>query len=139
MAITLESVAAPGATPIANNAASAKSFANNYYKLAVPNLSTQDRKTIMILGMVHVLAATGANYKSNHAGLIQDAQVYTGGIPMLDVFTALTATTWSAGKATDATFSADVPTLLGEGRDIADLPEDKLDRIISFLAAQLGI
>lgn len=140
MAITLETIAAPGATPIANNAASAKSFANNYFKLAVPNISTRDRKTILILGMVYTLAATGANYKTNHAGLIQDATVYTGGISAeFDIWAALASTTASAANTLTATFSLDVPTLLKEGRDLDNLAEGELDRIIAFMAAQLGI
>lgn len=139
MAITLEKIAAPGATPIANNAASAQSFANDYYKLAVPNISTRDRKTIIILGMVYTLALTGANYKTNHAGLIQDAAVYTKGISIFDIWSALAGATASAANNSDATFSLDVPTLLKEGRDLDNLAEDQLDRIIAFMAAQLGI
>ena len=136
--ISLETIAAPGATPIAYNAASAKSFAANYYKLVNQNISTQDRKTLSILGLIYELNnAGGANYKTNHKGLIQDATVYTGAISNLDLATAMAALDWNAGDVADATLSNDVPTLLNEGRDIDELSELQLDRIIVFLRAQL--
>jgi hypothetical protein len=139
MAIVIETIAAPGATPIARDAASQKSFVNDYYKLAVPDLSTRDRKTISILGLIYELtAAGGANYKSNHAGLIQDSTVYTGGISLFSLCTAMAATDWNGGKAADATLSTDISTLLGEGRDLDNKSEDELDRMIAFLRAQLG-
>lgn len=135
--ITLEAIAAPGASPIAHNASSAKSFANDYAKSAPPNLSTRDRLTIGIIGMIHALASP--NYQNNHAGLMQDATVYTGGISQFDFWTAFAGLAWSAGKTVDASLSADVPTLLKEGRDLQNKSEDELLRIIAFLAAQLGI
>ena len=139
MSITLETIAAPGATPIANNAASAKSFANDYAKLDVPNISDQDRNAIAILGLIFQLtAAGGANYKSNHAGLIQDSMVYSGGISNLNPVTARAAYCWDNGRAADATLSADVPTLLQQARDIADLPALTQERLIAFLRAQVG-
>ncbi len=140
MSQTLESIAAPGATPIANNAASSKSFANDYFKLAVPNLSTRDRKTIWILGLIYELThAGGANYKTNHAGLIQDAQVYSGGISLFDLVVALSADAWSAGRAADATLSNDLGALLQAGNDLKQLAEEQQDRIIAFLRAQLAV
>lgn len=139
MAITLETIAKIGVTPIQTQSASAKAFANNYAKLASPGISAQDRKTITILGMLYVLALSGVDYKLNHAGLIQDAAVYTGGISNLDIFAALPATTAGAMPALDPTFSLDVEVLLKEGRDFQQLPEQTLDRIIAFLAAQIGI
>jgi hypothetical protein len=137
--ITVETIAAPGATPVTRNATSQKSFVNDYYKLAVPNLSTRDRKTISILGLIYELtAAGGANYKSNHAGLIQDSTVYTGGISLFSLCTAMAATDWNGGRAADATLSNDLPTLMKEGRDLDNKSEDELDRIIAFLRCQLG-
>jgi len=139
MAITLETIAAPGATPIANNAASAKSFANDYSKLINRNISSQDRKMISITGLIYELAAAGGtNYKSNHAGLRQDATVYTGGIPMIDLEVAMAALEWNAGRAADATLSADVPALIASGPKLDASPVDALDRIIIFLRAKLG-
>lgn len=139
MAILLETIAAPGATPIVNNGASEKAFVNNYYKLMDPGLSTRHRKAIMINGMIYVLALTGANYKTNHKGLRQDAEVYTSGISNLDVFAALAGTTVSTASAAPASMSLDVPTILAEVRDIVDMHELTQDRIIAFLGAQLGI
>lgn len=136
--ITLTQNTAPGATPITPNATSAKTFADNYAKLSQGNISMQDRNTIAILGMIYELAnAGGANYKSNIAGLIQDGQVYTGGISNLDECTARAVNAWNAGNVADATLSTDVPTLLGLGRAIADLPAQRQERIIAFLRAQL--
>lgn len=141
MAITLQSIAAPGVTPIANNAASAKAFAANYFKLAVPNLSNQDRRMILVLGMIYLVADAGTvNYKTNHKGLIQDAAVFTAGISNIDVFAALAALiTSEANTITPAPLSLDVNTLLAEGRDLDNLSEDELDRILALLFAQLGI
>ena len=139
MAITLPTINAPGATPISPNAASQKSFDDSYSILASLN-GRQDIKTILILSMVYALnTAGGANYKSNHAGLIQDATVYTGGISRLDPWIGITGPAWSGANAGDGTLSSDVPTLIKEGRDLHVLPEATLDRIIAFLGAQLGI
>lgn len=135
--ITLETIAAPGASPITPNASSAQSFANDYYKAAVPNLSTRQRLTLIIVGMVHALASPA--YKSNYQGLIQDSKVYTGGISQFDIWSALVGTTWTAGKTVDATLSNDIPTLLAEGRLIENKSEDELLRMLGYLAAQLGI
>lgn len=138
--ITLETIAAPGATPIAVGGSSAKSFVNDYSKINVPNLSDRDRKTIWILGKVYELAHNGgANYKSNHAGLIQDSKVYTGGISQFDLVSGLAADAWNAGVAADNTLSTNIPTLLNEGRDLSQKSDDELDRIIAFLGAQLGV
>lgn len=138
MAITLENVASPGVSPIGNNTASAAAFAANYFKLAVPNLSNRDRRTIFVLGMVYLVASL-VDYRNNHHGLIQDAAVYTKGISQFDIFSAMGALIASAAHATDPTFSFDVPTLLKEGRDLDNLSEEELDRIITLLFAQLSI
>ena len=136
--ITLATVAAPGATPITPNATAAQGFQANYYKLFVPGLSNRDRKTISALGLIYELNnAGGANYKSNHAGLIQDSAVFSGGMSILDKTAADAANDWNAGVVADATLSTDVPTLLKEGRDLDDLSELELDRILTFLRAQL--
>lgn len=136
--ITLATVAAPGATPITPNASAAQGFQANYFKLSVPGLSDRDRKTISALGLIYELtAAGGANYKTNHAGLIQDSVVFSGGISNLNKTMADAANEWNAGVVADATLSTDVPTLLNEGRDLDDLSELQLDRILTFLRAQL--
>lgn len=127
---------APGATPIANNATAAKTFANNYYKLNEPTLSMRERMTIAIIGLIHEV--TAADYRLKHPNLIQDAMVFTRGISQeFDFFSAIAGATWTLGKATDAALSNDIPTLLGEGRDLANLSEDELKRIFVFLFCQL--
>jgi|ERR1044071_7973975 hypothetical protein len=134
--ITIEVIAAPGATPIAQNAASAKAFADDYYKCNHPNLSMRQRMTLAIIGLIHTVSA--ANYKSNHAGLIQDSLVFTKGISQkFDLFSALAGIDVTNGHAVDATQSLDVPTLLAEGRDLENKSEDELNRIYVFLRAQL--
>lgn len=140
MAITLETVAIPGATPIANNGTSEQSFLNNYFKLTEPVVSRKDTKAIIVLALIYSLAATAGrvNYKNQMPALRQDAQVYTGGISKFDPWVAFAATAVSAAKTADATFSLDMATLLNLSKMPA-LPEQDLDRIIGFLAAQLGI
>lgn len=139
MAITFEKVAAPGATPIANNGASEKSFVNNYYKLGEPNISMRETKAIIIDAMVYILAATGANYKNNHSGLRQDAAVYTSGISNLNPWVALAATSVSAANTTDATFPLTLSGLENDIKAFREMHEQQLDRIIAFLSAQLGL
>ena len=136
MAITLERIPAPGATPVTNNSASSKSFANDYYKVNEPNISMRERMTVAIIGLIHTVSA--ANYKSNHKGLVQDAMVYTRGISQeFDLFSALASIDWTNGNEVDATLSSDLPTILKEGRDLANYSEDELKRIYVFLRAQL--
>jgi hypothetical protein len=140
MAITLERIAAPGATPIANNAASSVAFANNYFKVSQAVISEQDRKTLIILGMVYELASRGgANYKGIMHLLRQDARVYTGGISNLDITTARAAVAWSIGNGLDSTLPSDMNSLMGLAPKTDQLPSDELDRIIAFLYAQLGV
>ncbi len=133
---TLESIAQPGATtPIATQTASEKSFCNDYYKINAPNISMRER---MALAIICLLRSVTPNYKTNHAGLIQDAKVYTGGISsVFDEFSALVGPLWTVAKVADATLSSDVPTLLGEARDLSNLSEDQLMRIYIFLRCQL--
>lgn len=134
--ITIETIAAPGATPIAVRAASAKSMADDYYKCNEPNLTMRQRMTLAIIGLVHTV--TAANYKANHKGLIQDALVWTQGISEeFDLFSALAGIDLTNGHAVDNTQSLDIPTLLNEGRDLENLAEDQLTRIYAFLRAQL--
>lgn len=140
MGQTLDLIPVPGATPIANNSTSAKTFASDYFKLSVPNLSTRDRKTIWILGLIYELAHNGgANYKTNHKQLQQDAQVYTSGIMQFDLIAGSAADAWSAGNTADATLTNSIPGLLALAPAISQQAEDQLDRIIVFLRAQLNV
>jgi hypothetical protein len=136
--ISLAQVAAPGATPITPNGTAEKIWLDNFAKLGVPNISQQDRNSIAILGLIYKLNnAGGANYKSNHAGLIQDAQVFSGGVSMLDPETARAVNDWNSGNVADGTLSTDVPTLLKEARDISQIPASRQEKIIAFLRAQM--
>ncbi len=136
--IAFESIAAPGATPIVVNAASAKSFANNYSKAGPPYLSQRDRKQIQIIGLIAELNANGgANYTANHTVLRQDAAVYTHGISKFNLEIAMCALDWNAGKVADSTLSTDIPTLLAAGPKLNETAAEDLDRIIAFLRAQL--
>ena len=138
MSISLEQIAAPGATPIANSSASKTSFANDYFKVADGNLANKDRKLIQILGLIYKLAnAGGANYKANHMGLFQDASVYFSGISNLDLNTAMCVLDWNSGNVADATLPTDIPTLLAAGPKLEARAEPQLDRIIAFLRAQM--
>jgi hypothetical protein len=141
MAITLQTIPAPGATPIANTTTSETAFWNNYFKLAPPNISTQDVKGILIDALIYSLAAAGgANYKLKHKNLIQDAFVYTNGLKVTpDPWVAFACTAVSAAKTADGTFSLDVPTLLNEARDLVQLSETSQDNVITLLLAQLQI
>lgn len=134
--ITLEAIAAPGATPLTPNATSAKSFDADYAKASVGSLSTRQRLALIIVAMTHT--ETSVNYKLKHPALIQDAMVYTGGISQFDYWTAAVGLEWTNGHAVDGSLSADVPTLLEEGRDLENLPEDTLFRIIALLRSQLN-
>lgn len=139
MAKTLETIATLAATPIPNNSAPAISFANDYAKLGVPNISTRDRKTILVLALIHSLSGTGGiNYVNNHKGLFQDATVFTKGISMIDFWTAFAATAWSSARANDATLTSDIEALFVEGKDLVNLHEDQLDRIIIYLLLNNG-
>lgn len=138
MAITLDQIAAPGSTPIAYNATSAKTFASDYSKVADGKLTPKQRKHIQILGLIYKLTnAGGANYKLNHAGLRQDAEVYSGAISNLDLNTAMCVLDWNSGNVADATLSTDVFTLLADGPRFETWAEPELDRIIVFLRAQM--
>lgn len=141
MAITLTPVPSPLVTPIGYNIDSAKKFDADYAIVGVPTLTDQQRRTIRILGLIYLLSKltpVAVNYKTNHKGLVQDAMVYTGNIPMFDLTVAQTVTDWDAGKTADSTLSSDVATLLQEGRGLLQFPVETQDRIIAFLRVQLG-
>lgn len=131
MAITLELITSPQTTPIVANAAGTQPFVNDYYKAAQGSLSAQQRKAIIIVALTH--AVTGIDYRTAHAALIQDAEVWTRGLSNFDFFTAMTGPFWTYGKSVDAATSADIPTLLNEGRDFANLAEQDQDKIITLL------
>jgi len=138
MAITLTQVSAPGATPLADNTSANRTWDDNYFKLGPPNISKQDRNAIAIAGLIYKLNnAGGANYKSNHAGLIQDAAVWTAGLTLFNAEVARALNDWNTGNVADATLSTDIPTLLKEMRDITQVPAERQERIIAFLRSQL--
>lgn len=136
MAITLETISSVGSTPIPNNSASSVSFAADYAKSAPPNLSTRQRLTIAIVSLTH--GFTTPDYTANHAGLIQDAAVYTKGISQFDWATSFVGLCWTLGKSQDAALSDNVDDLLAEGRDFENLSEEELWRILATIFAQLS-
>lgn len=136
MAITLETIASVGSTPIPNNSASSVSFAADYFKSAVPNLTTRQRLAISIVALTH--GFTTPDYTANHAGLIQDAAVYTKGISQFDWATSFVGLCWTLGKSQDATLSDDVDVLLAEARDLENLSEEELWRVLATVFAQLN-
>lgn len=135
MPITLEYPVGAGVTPIPNNDASAIAFANNYTKLVT--LSKRDVLTISLIQMIHYVADGGVDYRSNHAGLIQDGAVFTRGLNIeFDLVAALAA--WQQGWAMQVNngMSDDIPTILAEGRDFANLSEDELRRLLVTVITQ---
>ena len=136
MAITLSTFVRPGSPVTGTNNTAAQAFFDDYFKLS--DIPQTDRKTISILALIYECAAVGGpNYKSNQAQLIQDSEVAMGKISLFNIITAMSAIDWTIGKTADGTLSADVQTLLKEGSDIAQLSDDKLDRIIAFLNSQI--
>jgi hypothetical protein len=139
--IRLGTITAPGATPIANNATSAKTFANDYQVLFGACPSIKERKSIAILGLIYYLQhAGGANYAANHKGLIQDAQVYSGAISNFDLVTADAVCSFNAGRtAASSNPTTSIPDMLAEAQDLKQLSPEQLDRIITFLRVQASI
>jgi hypothetical protein len=137
--ITLTQVAAPGATPIAYNATAAINWASNYAKVNDgAGISSVEAKALSVLGLIYKLNnAGGANYKTNHAGLMQDAEVFSGAISNLDAVRAQAINDWNTGNVADATLSTDIPTLMKEARDLTAKSDLQLDRMIAFLRAQM--
>lgn len=138
MAITFETIALPGATPVANNSASAQSFANNYAKLKAPGVSTRERKAFIVLALMWILGETESpDYRGNNAGVIQDAAVYTKGISHFDPWAAMCAIFLSQAYTIKGSFPMTMDGLVSDSRDFINLSEDELDRIVTLLSAQL--
>lgn len=135
--IVLTATAAPGATPITFNATAAKNFASNYSKLGQGQLARKLAIVVGIIGLIDKLNnAGGANYTSNHSGLIQDTQVFTGAISNFDPLIARAVNDWNTGNAAAGT-STDVWSLMTTGKDLIELPDNTLERISAFLRAQM--
>ena len=132
--IIFERHGTPGATPIPNISTNEKLFERNYGKFAP--MSMRDKMTLAIVGLLHVV--TSPNYKQNpHANLLQDAVNWTDGMSQFDFWAATASNDLSNGLAVDAAMGTDIPTLLKEGRDLQNLPEDTLLRVYILLRAQL--
>lgn len=139
MAITLQTIPTVPTSPLPNISSAETAFANNYYKLAQGVISTRERKALSIIGLIHELKAVRSiDYTVKHAQLIQDSQVFTGGTPMIDLDTAFAVIDLSNGALADAGQSLDLPTLLAEARDLTQLSEDQLNRIMILLECQLA-
>lgn len=113
---------------------------------ALDDLGRSQIKTVGIIGMIHALAQLGADYRTNHAQLIQDATTFMGGISLVDdngatktVVILQAVVAWGAGYVGDATTPTDVNDLLAEGRDLIALAEETLNRIYFFLFYSLSV
>ncbi len=139
MAITLEKVPTVPNSPLPNQSSANTSFVNNYTKLGPGVLSTRERMALSIIGLIHELKAVRSiDYTQKHAQLIQDATVFTRGLSMIDIGTAMTVVDISNGAAADAGMSLDLNTLRNEARDLVAKSEDELTRIIALLELQLA-
>lgn len=114
-------------------------FANDYAILSAPNLSSKDRKTIRILGLMFSLNnVRSIDYRNNTKQLAADAAAYTNGISNFDLDTALAASEWSNGFNADATLTTDVNAMLSRNPDLQARPEQELDRMIALLELRLA-
>lgn len=114
-------------------------FANDYAILAAPNLSSVQRKTIRILGLIYSLNnVRGADYRNNIPQLAADAAAYTNGISNFDLDTALAVSEWSNGYNADATLTTDVNAILKLQPSLQARPEQELDRMIALLELRLA-
>lgn len=123
--------------PVSNTGG--KTFASNYFKLAVPNLSAQDRLAIRVLAMVYAYRSV-KDYTSagGHNLLITDGVAFTRGISNFDLDVALTTTDWWAGYNTDNVLTNDPVAMLKEAQDFKALSAQTLGRILAFLKVQIG-
>lgn len=114
---------------------------------AMTNLGLAGLRTISILGRIYQLnAAGGKDYRTNHAGAIQDAKILFGGISLISGQMSQNkalieaAIDWGDGESSDAAgLSNSVNTLLAEGRDFLELPVETLERILLMLKYRLGV
>jgi hypothetical protein len=138
MAITLQPIPGP-VTPLPNNNPATTAFANNYFKVAQGVVSTRERKMLQVVGLIReVKAVRSIDYTQKHKQLRQDAQTFTRGISTpLDLDTAFAAIDWSNGKAADATTPNELSALEAEAKDLRELHEDDLNRMIVLLECQL--
>lgn len=123
-------------TPITPNQTPAKTFAQDYYQLF--SVDPKQRRVVSILSLVYELwNASGIDYRANLPGLIQDAKVFTRGIPLLDVLTARAVTDTQAGAtATNIVLGLDYNSV---GRSLLELTEQDQERIITYLRGQMAL
>jgi len=110
---------------------------------ALGNLSRAELLAISAVGSIHSFYPT-PNYRVNHAQLIQDALVYWSGVSNLDLNGAnlqtlqiMAVMSWDSGYSHDPIsianplgLSNDVNAILKEARDLSNLPEETLARIV---------
>lgn len=114
-------------------------FTNDYAILSAPNLSSIQRKTIRILGLIYSLNnVRGVDYRNNIPQLASDAAAYTNGISNFDLDTALAASEWSNGFNADATLTTDVNAIMKLQPSLEVRPEQDLDRMIALLEIRLA-
>jgi hypothetical protein len=131
MAITLTSQTTP-TSPVTPRSAAQVIFDNNYAKLTA--LPLKQRLVVALLGMIHAVSAT-VDYRLAHPQMIQDTQVFLAGLETpIDFWSALAASAWTNGKSVDVALSADISTLLAEGRELLEQSEEELIREFIFVA-----
>lgn len=138
MAVTFETIPAVPASPLPNSSSAVTAFVNNYTKIGM-QLGTRWRRVLSVLGLIHELnIVRSIDYRTKHPQLLQDAMKFSGALPLLDMPTAMAALDLSNGRLADAAQAMELGALQSEGRDLAELPEETLDRIIVLLEAQLA-
>lgn len=139
MAQTLTALVAPTTSPIKQGSTNVKTLIGDW--AALNNLDDRMLKCIAILGRVHELYLS-LDYRTNHKQLIQDAMVFFSGIPNMNDRNYIqfqAAIDWNAGLIGDVGIGTSVLALVKEARDIANLSEDELNRILLLLRMQMAV
>lgn len=108
------------------------------------NLGRSELKAVAIVAMCYETGLT--TYKTDHAALIQYAATMFAGIEGLNdngmdnnLLIANTIIAWQSAYATDNSTPTSLDTLLNTGRDLRELPEEMLNRIILFMQLKIAI
>lgn len=109
------------------------------------NLNIAQLNAIAGVSLTYLVnSAGGTDYRSNHKQAIADAVTFMDGHGAMQAVDASrnfllinTVLLWQFARDSDATISADVNTLLSQGRDFAELPLDLQFRLMLFLQYRL--
>ena len=116
-----------------------KTFAADYFTLAVPTMGNRRRLAIRVLALEYALnKLRSVDYRTNFAQLEQDALSYSGGISQFDLPTAMAAIEWSNAYRVDTSIGTDVAALLANQPQLQQLAEEQLNKIVAFLEAYLA-